>query len=495
MMQDHLKILYISSEIAPFVKSGNLGNTAGILPKFLKDMGHDIRLFIPKYGTINERRYTVREVIRLKDIKVPLHNKMVVANVKSAFLPNSKVQVYFVENKSYFDRDGLYVDPEKGEVWEDNAERFVFFSQSIFPILKILHWQPDIIHCNDWQTALIPFFLKTVYRDDPFFNETQTVLTIHDLSSQGIFDIEDVGVIGDRDEIINPNSFLEFNGKANFLKAGIVCSDVINTLSKTHAREIRKSEESSFGLQKILKKRSKDIVGIINGVDYSIWDSETDPHITNNFTRKDLSGKYAEKRHLVETCGMKYEEHKPLIGSLLGEGVEHEKELDLLRLSIEDMLKLEVQYIFSANENEQYTKFFNPLVKKYPHKIALLSNADNRLMHQLVAGCDMFLIPSQIAPCDSIHLYCLKYGTIPIVYGSGVMLDTVKNFNPETKQGYGFMFKEYSPASFLYSLKQAINIFSDKIVWKKLIDRAMKLNFSWQTSAERYAKLYYKLVN
>jgi len=361
--------------------------------------------------------------------------------------------------------------------------------------LKILHWQPDIIHCNDWQTALIPFFLKTIYHEDPSFSKIQTMLTIHDLSSQGIFEFDDVSIIGDRDKILYTNSYLEFNGKANFLKSGIACADVINTLSKSHAKEIRKSEESSFGLHNILKKRSKDIVGIPNGVDYSIWDPEIDSHISNNYTRKDLSGKYEEKRLLVESCGLSYEEHKPVIGAMWESGVMNESELELLSQSIEDMAKMDVQYIFAVKGDEKFNKFFNPLVKKHPHKIAFQSNISEQLSHQLVAGCDMFLVPCSLEPCSSIHLHCLKYGTIPIVYGRGVLLDTVKSFNPETKQGCGFMFKEYSPASLLYTLQQAMEIFSDKIVWKKLIDRAMKLNFSWQTAAESYDMLYNKLIN
>jgi len=492
-MQSNLKILYISSEIAPFVKSGSLAEVAGALPKFLKDLGHDIRLFIPKYGTINERKYTIREVIRLKEIKVPLFNKTVMVDVKSAFLPNSKVQVYFVENKDYFDRATLYCDPETNKEWDDNAERFIFFNKSIFAILRKLHWQPDIIHCNDWQTALIPLFLKTRYHEDPFFNKTRTLLTIHDLSSQGIFNEDIVPLIGNQKDIFNIISIIESQGKINFLKSGIVCADFINTLSKSYAREIRLSKESSFGLQKVLKKRSKNLFGITNGVDYSIWDPEIDTYIAHNYIRKDLSGKYENKRHLVESHGLKYEETKPVIGAIL-KSIDDE-ELILLSQAIEEMLKINVQYIFFATGDEKYNKLFNPLVKKFPDKIAFNLKFDDRLAHQMVAGCDMFLLPCRFEPCGSIQLYCLKYGTIPIVYATGELVDTVKVFNPDTKQGYGFMFKEYLPASLLDTIKQAVEIFSDKIVWKKLVDRAMKLNFSWQAVAENYNKLYYKLIN
>ena len=492
-MASNLKILYVSSEIDPFVKTGSLAEVAAELPKYLKDVGHDIRLFIPKYGTINDRRYTIREVIRLKGIEVPLANKKVIANVKSAFLPNSKVQVYFVENKNYFDRVGLYSDPETNKNWEDNAEHFIFFNQSIFSILKKLHWQPDIIHCNDWQTALIPFLLKHAYNDDPFFNKIQTVLTIHDLASQGVFDKDVVQLLGKLKEMFFENSSHKNGDRVNFLKSGILYADSLNTMSKHYAKEIRSSEAASFGLQKLIKKRAKNLTGITRGIDYSTWDPEGDTHIHKNYTRRDIASKNENRRHLVESHDLTYEENTPIIGAILDSW--NEQEMELLSQTIKEMLKLKACFIFAANGAEKYDRLFNPLVKKFPDKIAFNSKMDKPFVHQLVAGSDMIFSPCRLEPCGSTPLCGLRYGAIPIAYFTGAVADTIKNFNPETNQGNGFVFKDYSPASLLATFKQAVAVFSDKIVWKKLVSRAMKLNFSWQIAADNYNKLYHNLVN
>lgn len=492
-MQRKLKILYISAEIAPFVKMGSLADVAGSLPKFLKDFGHDIRLFIPKYGTINDRKYTIREVIRLKEIKVPLHNKTICADVKSAFLPNSKVQVYFVENKDYFDRPDPFTDPETNKAYQDDAERFIFFCSSIFAILRKLHWQPDIIHCNDWQTALIPFFVKMFYHEDPFFNKIKTVLSIQALSSQGIFDKNSASLIGDPKEIFYPNSAIEYDGNVNFLKAGLMYADFINTTSKSYAKDIRISNQSSFGLKKVLKERSKDLYGITNGVDYSIWNPEIDTLIPNNYSRKDFHGKSENKQKLVESQGLKFDANVPVIGTMLN--LIDEACFDIFKEFIDGMMNMDIQFILVGDGNEKCQKLIQAYVKKYPGKIAMNLKSEDQLDHLMVAGCDMFLIPCRFEPCGSIQLYCLKYGTIPIVYATGGLLDTVKEFNLETKKGYGFVFREYSSESLLSAVKQANQIFYDKDTWKKLVDRAMRQNFSWEVAAENYNKLYYELLD
>ncbi len=492
-MQKKLKILYISSEIAPFVKTSPMADVAEALPKVLKNMDCDIRLFIPKYGIINERKYTLREVIRLKEIKVPQGDKTVIASVKSAFLPDSKIQVYFVENKDYFDRSELYFDPKTNDEWEDNAERFIFFSRSIFEILKVLHWQPDIIHCNDWQTALIPFFLKTIYNEDPFFHKTLTLLSIHNLAMQGIYDKKVLSHIGHPNDFFYPNSAIEFKGKINFLKAGIIYADLINTVSNNYAKEIQTSEEYGFGLQGIFRKRSKHLYGIVNGIDYSVWNPEIDQFIPYNYSRKEIAGKLENKRVLVESQGLKFNENIPVIGtiSLL---TDH-KGFDLLIAIFDDLMKMKIQYILlGEGGDEKYLKLFQSFVKKYPNKMAINLGFDDQLSHLIEAGCDIFLVPSRVEPWGTKQLYSLKYGTIPIVYATGSLVDTVKNFNPETKRGYGFVLNNYSSEALLDAISQAVKLFHDKDAWKKLVDRAMKQDFSWYVAAENYRELYYKLL-
>jgi len=492
-MQRKLKILFISSEIAPFTKTSSLADVAGALPKALKEMNHDIRLFIPKYGTINDRKYTIREVIRLKEIDVPEGDKIVITSVKSAFLPNSKVQVYFVENKDYFNRSEIYINPKTKKDWEDNAERFIFFSRSIFEILKKLHWQPDIIHCNDWQTALIPFFLKTVYKNDPFFGKTYTLLSIHNLTQQGIFDKKIAPLINNSEEKLHLNNVIDFQGKINFLKAGIVYADLINATSKSYVKEIQLDEESAMGLHEIFRARSKNLYGVNNGIDYTVWNPESDDLIPYNYSRKNILTKLKNKQSLVESQGLIFNEKIPVIGTILQLKDYHEGFNQIVEI-LDEMMAFDLQFILLLKRDEKYHDLLKSFIRKFPDKIVINMKSDNPLVHLMFAGCDCILIPCRTEPCGLNQIYCLRYGTIPIVHATGGLADTVKNYNPSTKRGYGFVFEEFSSESMLNTLIRALKSFNDKEIWNKLIDRAMKLEFSWQVAAENYNKLYQKLM-
>ncbi|OQX95537.1 starch synthase [candidate division KSB1 bacterium 4572_119] len=487
-MKKQLKILFVSSEVAPFAKTGGLADVSGSLPKVLKEMNHDVRIVMPKYGSINERKYVLREVIRLKDIKVTMGDKDAVADVKSSFLPNTKVQVYFVGNKDYFNRKGYYGDPVTNEDWPDNAERFGFFSHSCLEILKKLHWQPDIIHCNDWQTALIPFYLKTLYNDESFFDETKTLLSIHNLAFQGIFEKDNISFLNVEEFELQPGGELDFGGRINFLKAGILHSDVISTVSKTYAKEIQKSEEFGFGLQSYLKKRSKDLFGIVNGIDYDEWNPETDKLIPNNYTKNDLSGKVKNKIALIEKFGLKFDPNIPLIGTV--SRLTDQKGFDIITKAIDDMMKLDLQYVILGVGEVKYQNLLKKYAKKYSKKLAIEIQYDNKLAHEIEAGSDIFLMPSKFEPCGLNQLYSLKYGTIPIVRSTGGLADTIKNYTPETGRGYGFVFDDYSSKALLQVVKKAIELFKNQDTWKKLINRAMKQDFSWSKAAEKYVELY-----
>jgi len=491
-MKKKLKILYISSEIAPFAKTGGLADVAGALPKILKENEHDIRLFMPKYASINERKFTLREVIRLKDINVPLGNKTAAANVKSAFLPDSKVQVYFIENKDYFNRPDLYIDPETNKDWPDNAERFIFFSRATLEILKILHWQPDIIHCNDWQSALIPLYLKTIFKDDPFFAETHSLLSIHNIAFQGIFEPDILPLMGVPDNLFYKESPIEFWGKVNFLKGGIVYADVINTVSKNYAKEIQSTDEFGRGLQFELRKRNRDLYGIVNGIDYSVWDPEVDTLIAANYSRRDFTGKMANKKFLVESLGLSFDENTAVIGTV--SRLTDQKGFDLIAEALDEMLKMNVQYILLGTGDEMYHKLFMKFAQKYPRKISVNLKFDNQLAHQIEAGCDMFLMPSQFEPCGLNQLYSLKYGTIPIVRATGGLVDTVKQIDSDLKRGCGFVFTDYSSRAMLAEVRRAVDIFQNKENWRMLMTRAMKLDFSWRMAAEKYEQLYETLI-
>ncbi len=490
-MKGPYNVLYVSSEVAPFAKTGGLADVAGALPKAIKELGHDIRVMMPKYGFISDRKYTLREVIRLKDVHVPLGDREYTISAKSAFLPDSKVQIYFIEYPPYFDRESPYVNPKTGKDWEDNAERFALFSRAVLEVLRVLHWQPDVIHCNDWQTALIPTYLKTVLKDDTYFAKTSTLLTIHNLAYQGVFDPSVLEAIGLPQELFSPGGPVEFYGKVNFLKAGIVYADLLNTVSERYAQEIQ-TPEYGAGLDGVLRERADSLYGILNGVDYSVWNPETDELIPYNYSASDLSGKWKDKEALLEQLGLPYDENVPVIGMI--SRLADQKGFDLLAEIIDDLMALDIRFVLLGTGDPKYHKIFEKVGKKYKNKASINLRFDNPLAHLIEAGSDMFLMPSRYEPCGLNQIYSLKYGTIPIVRATGGLADTIKDFDPSTGKGNGFVFEKYEAGELLATIKRALDVYKDKKTWLKLIRNAMAEDFSWSVSAKKYVDLYRKLV-
>jgi starch synthase len=487
-----LKIFYVVSEVAPFAKTGGLADVAGTYPKYLKDLGHDIRVMMPDYRVVNERKYVLRDVIRLRNMEVQIGDRIVAGSAKSAFLPGSKVQVYFLDNREYFDREDLYQDPKTGKDYADNAERFVFFCKECLETLRLLHWQPDVIHCNDWQTALIPVYLKTLLKEDPFFQRTGTLLTIHNAAYQGIFPSDAAKLTGLPPELAAPGGEMEFWGKVNFLKAGILYADLLSTVSPTYAREIQESEQYGCGLEETFRRRSKDLYGIINGVDYTVWNPETDSYIPYPYSLTDVSGKEQNKQALLEQLRLEYQEDVPLIGVI--SRLADQKGFDLISDSFDELMSEPVQFVLLGCGEKRYETMFRNFAKKYPRKVSVHIKFDEPLAHLIEAGADMFLMPSRYEPCGLNQMYSLKYGTIPIVHATGGLADTVQDFDPATGKGTGFVFTEYTTSAFLATVRRAIDVYHDDKNWRKLVRNAMKQDFSWKGSAEKYVKLYHRIV-
>ena len=299
-MKKSLNIAFISSEVAPFAKTGGLADVAGALPKALKSLDHDVRVILPKYRMVRDRQYNIHEVTRLKEVEIPMGKKKYAVSFKSAFLPDSRVQGYFMEYDPFFDRDSLYIDPATGKDWADNPERFALLCRATLIAFKILGWQPDIIHCNDWQTALIPYLLKSEYAQDPFFQKTRTILSVHNLGYQGNFDPEMAEAIGLPKKHFQPMSPFEFYGKFSFLKTGLIYADIISTVSENYAKEIQSGPEFGAGMEGILQSRTKDIFGILNGSDVEVWNPETDKLIPMNFSGTESDGKDDMQRGVVQ---------------------------------------------------------------------------------------------------------------------------------------------------------------------------------------------------
>ena len=491
-----LKILFVTSEVLPFIKTGGLADVSSALPQKLMELGHQVRIVVPKYGAIDERKYKIHEVVRLKDLTTQIGEKEVVFSLRSSFLVGQKarVQIYFLDNDEYFgSRHSLYSDPLTGEDFADNDERFTLLAKSVFELITKLGWVPDIIHCNDWQCGLIPPYLKTVYKDEAPFNEIKTLFTIHNLSFQGIFPKSSFAKTGLPDSLANENGVMQKNS-VNFLKSGLVYADMINTVSETFANEITEIKEISLGLQGLLKKRKKDIYGIINGIDDQIWNPEKDKKIPKKYSIKNLEDKKANKKALADNFGFEYDETKPIIGMI--SRLFDNKGFDLIQKAFKDLIKLDAHFILLGTGDKKYHKFFENAFMKNQRKFSCYLGFDEELAHLIEAGADMLLMPSKYEPCGLNQMYSLIYGTVPIVRETGGLADTVIKFDEKTEEGTGFVFKNYNTRDMLAEIKRAIKIFhSDQKTWAKIMKSGMRSNFTWLNSSKNYVELYKKLLS
>ncbi|MCI0696968.1 glycogen synthase GlgA [candidate division KSB1 bacterium] len=490
-MKNKFKIFFVSPEVSPFAKTGGLAEVSGALPKALKERGHDMRMMMPNYRAVNERKFTLRDVIRLKDMAVPVGGQLVKASSKSSFLPDSKVQIYLLYHKQFFDRDGLYQN-SAGQDYADNAERFIFFCRGCLETLKLLQWQPDLIHCNDWQTALIPVYLKTIYKDDPFFKDIPVLLSVHNLADQGIFEAAVVQKAGLPQDMFYSGSTLEFYGKFNFLKAGLLTADTLSTVSLTYAKDIQQNAEHGMGLEGVLQARRNDLHGIANGVDYAEWNPANDKFIPNPYSAADLALKALNKQALLTRLGLAFSEETPLLAII--SRLDDTMGLELVDEGYDRLVALGAQMVVLGTGDEKYHKMLARLAKKYPRQLSVTLRFDNALAHLIQAGADMLLKPSRYEPCGLGQIQAMRYGNIPIVHAAGGLAETVQNYDPRTENGSGFVFKKYDADDMLKAIERAIKVFQDKKRWAKLMKNAMKQDYSWEAAAEKYTKLYARLV-
>ncbi|MEW6506244.1 MAG: glycogen synthase GlgA [Bacteroidota bacterium] len=495
-MPSKYKILFVTSEVVPFIKTGGLADVSSALPQKLQELGHQVRIVVPKYGAIDERKYKIHEVVRLKNIQINIGEKEVVFSLRSSFLigPKTRVQIYFLDNPEYFgNRHSLYSDPLTGDDYPDNDERYILLSKAVFELITKLGWAPDIIHCNDWQTGLVPAYLKSMFNKDPLFNPIKTLFTIHNLAFQGIFTKTTFAKTGLPKELDSEKGVLH-KGKVNFLKTGLVFSDMITTVSETYSKELCLKKDFGAGLQDVLCKRKKDMYGIINGIDETIWNPEIDNKIAHKYSIKNLEFKKENKKALADNFGFKYDEKVPVIGMI--SRLFEDKGLDLLEKSFPQLMKLNMQLILLGTGDKKYHKFFTSAASKYHNNFSCFIGFDEELAHLIEAGSDMFLMPSKYEPCGLNQMYSLMYGTVPIVRYTGGLADTVQPYNLKTKTGNGFAFEKYSVADMIAEIKKAIKIYStDKETWQTIMKNGMRSNFTWLNSAKKYLDLYEKLTD
>ena len=484
-----MKILFATSEVVPFAKTGGLADVCGALPAELAQLGNEVSIFLPAYREAIESGQS-NERVEL-DFKIPIGNKQVKGHLLKSRLPGTNVTVYLVEQDDYYDRPQLYREQNKD--YKDNCERFVFFCRSVMEAIRLLDLRVDLIHCNDWQTGLIPAYLRIEYAGARGYENIATVMTIHNMAYQGQFWHWDMLLTGLDWKYFNWHQ-LEFFGKLNLLKTGLVFADAINTVSPRYAQEIQ-SAPMGCGLEGVLAHRSHFLHGILNGVDYSVWNPATDEYLPLQYGPNDWQqGKTAAKNFLRKELGLPLDDKAPLIG-MIGR-LADQKGLDLVVDVLPQWLqKTNVQWIVLGSGEEKYHEIFRRLATQFPDKLAVQLKFSNPLAHCIEAAADMFLMPSLYEPCGLNQLYSLKYGTVPIVRATGGLADTIMDTDERTiadGSANGFVFESYQSSQLDQTLQRAVRYYQDKTRWANIVSTGMHQNWSWTRSAHEYLEMYRK---
>ncbi|MCI0454830.1 MAG: glycogen synthase GlgA [Candidatus Dadabacteria bacterium] len=487
-----MKVLFISPEMEPLAKVGGLADVVGALPKELQNLGCDVRVIIPLYNQVKENLQSLKLKAKnlRKEIIVCLDWLPFKGDVMEATL--NGLTLYLLKNDNFFNREQIYSTP-KGD-YQDNDLRFAFLSLGALEIAKALDFKPDIIHCHDWQTALIPISLKwrRHVKDDPFFSGSKIVFTIHNISYQGLFPREMLEKLGLPLYLFTPQG-IEFYGKASLLKGGIIYSDTVTTVSPNYAQEI-KTPEYGNGLDGVLRLISQDsnkLVGILNGVDYEAWNPKTDNSLYLNYGNGDVNGKLKNKIELQKELGLNTEEEKPLLGMV--SRLTEQKGIDLVVETLPQISDLGFQLAILGSGEEKYVRMLDIAKQRYKGNLSVVFGFHDEFARRIYAGSDMFLMPSRFEPCGLGQMIALRYGSIPVVRGTGGLLDSIRDYSFDRKNGNGFVFHDFSKVSFLDALTRALLVYENRREWMGLMERAMQEDFSWKRSSERYLELYKRL--
>ncbi|MFP4580077.1 MAG: glycogen synthase GlgA [Candidatus Sumerlaeia bacterium] len=486
-----MRILFLSAEVSPFAKTGGLADVLQALPQALHARGHDVRIAMPLYSCIDREKYQLR--LCLPEISVHFPGRLMLGRVYEGRLPQSPVPVYFIENPALYDRPQLY--GEDGLDYPDNAMRFGFYQLACLWMLKGIDWSPEIYHCNDWQSGLVPLFLRRhhVFGSDPFFAGSRSLYTIHNLGYLGVFHPTVIQLLGLPADIAHAEC-MEFFGGISFMKGGIYYADRISTVSEQYAREIL-TPEFGCGLEGYMQFLDRLPVGILNGVDYSIWNPETDPALFKNYDIKSLEQKEACKADLLNSLGWPVHLSTPLVGMI--SRLDAQKGLDLIEKALPKLIKTGAKFVFLGSGDPAYQEMLLAAQTKYPDQVHAHIGFNAELAHRIEAGVDAFLMPSRYEPCGLNQMFSLKYGTIPIVRHTGGLADTVQDMSAHAiAEGHanGFVFEEYSVQALVDTVKRALEYYrNDKKSWRVLQINGMRRNFSWDRSAELYEKLYHEM--
>ena len=473
-----MRILFVASEGLPFSKTGGLADVVEALPKALVVQGHEVAVVLPRY------RGTKATAVVMPSLTIPMGGTRLRFPAIADGTQLNGVRYYFVDDPEYFDRDGLY-GGGSGD-YPDNAERYTEFCRAAIEVTKHV-WPADVIHCHDWQTALVPVLLRTSYGHDPLVKDIPVVFTIHNMGYHGLFTKDMLDRVGIPQSVFHPGG-IEFYGKANLLKGGLVYSDYLTTVSRKYAEEIQ-TPENGHGLDGVARGRADRLVGILNGVDYAAWNPEKDKLIAARYSAKDLSGKQVCKQELLELFGLSHDHlERPLIGIV--SRFADQKGFDLIAEKAHELMREDLVLVVLGTGERKYEDLFRALAAAYPGRVGVKIAYDNALAHKVEAGADMFLMPSRYEPSGLNQMYSLKYGTVPIVRATGGLDDSIEPFDVEHGTGTGFKFKEYTGEALLFAIRQALHHYMDERIWKRIQLNGMAKDFSWKTAAVEYAKLY-----
>ncbi|MHC1725055.1 MAG: glycogen synthase GlgA [Syntrophobacteraceae bacterium] len=482
-----MQVLFCASEVSPYAKTGGLADVAGSLPESLKKLGCDVRIFLPLYRTVRERLKGLEPFAEEIIVPVGVHDYHVHLWETRT---ESGIPVYFLEKDEFYDRSYLYSNPVRGD-YEDNAERFITFSRTVQQLCTALKWFPSIFHLHDWQTGPAAAYFQLSWRYDAKFSRSGVVFTIHNIAYQGVFPAAFFSLTQ-----LPPGAYsmqgMEFWGQCNFLKAGLVYSDFITTVSPRYSSEIC-TKEFGFGLEGLLSERKKNLQGILNGIDTKTWDPANDPTLPARYSTEDLSGKEICKEVLCAKAGFPSNSRSfPLLGMI--SRLAMQKGFDLLEEILPDLMKLPVNLVILGTGDAAIEANLMEMEKLYPERLRLLRQFDEDLAHLIEAGTDIFLMPSRYEPCGLNQMYSLRYGTIPVVHATGGLDDSVIDILEEADSGTGFKFYDYEPEAFLDAIKSALGLFEQRHRWIDIQKRAMSQDFSWDRSAREYIKVYEKVL-
>ncbi|HHE32425.1 MAG TPA: starch synthase [Chlorobaculum parvum] len=487
MPRRNYKVLYVSGEVSPFVRVSSLADFMASFPQALEEEGFEARIMMPKYGIINDRKFRLHDVLRLSDIEVALKEKTEMLHVKVTALPSSKIQTYFLYNEKHFKRSGLFSDLQLGGDHKGSAEKLIFFSVGVMETLVRLGWQPDIIHCNDWHAGLVPLLARTRYAKHDFFKKVKIVQSVYNVYRRGVFQPKMF------QKHLDPEVFdgLEREGDdINLLATGIKYADLVTTTSPSYAKQIAGDPESSFGMDKALSACKDRFYGILNGMDTRQWNPSSDKLIKKRYSAAQPELKLEDKKVLLEEAGLPFSEETPVVGVITN--FDDVQGMELLKESLPKLLELDFQLIVFGSGNKDFEQQLRDLVEEYPEKLAVNTDFTDAFYHQMIAGLDMLIMPSRIESCGMKQMFAMNYGTVPVAYAGGGIVETIEEVSGD--KGTGFVFTDYTAGALTAKLGEALSMFADKERWAELMREGMERDFSWSASAEQYAELYREIL-